>query len=521
MSTKPVTLDLEHLPDDPALLKSLVGDMAGRIETLENQLRLAIHRHYGRKSEAVSVDQMALFQKLIEDHLAHAPKPPADEAAPKVPVKGHGRRKPSKELPRKIEPYPLAENLKTCADCHAPLKKIGEERRHIVDYVPASIFIREQVAEKWACGACQDKVVTSQLPTLPIERGMAGAGLLAQVVTSKYCDHLPLYRQAEIFERQGFPVNRSTLCDFSARVADLLEPIQLAMKGEILESKVIHSDDTPVPVLDPPDRSVGPPGDDDSSADDPQGPRKARLGRLWVWVGDDEHPHTVFNYTSDRKREGPIAFLAGWKGYLQADAYAGYDELYQKRGVIEVACWAHARRKFSDAKDTDRDRGQAALAFIGRLYDVERATKERSAQERQRIRLEHSKPVLEAFKTWLDAQALITLPKSAMGEAFGYALRQWGALCSYLEDGDLDIDNNAAENGLRCVALGRKNWLFAGSDAGGRRAAIHYSLVASCKRHGIDPFAYLRDVIERVATHPQSRIRDLLPAYWRPAQVAS
>lgn len=531
MKTIPITLDPQNLPDDLFLLKSLVADLITELKNkeadndkLRHQLHEALRRHYGRKAESISADQMALFQKLIEEQLAKAPRPTVPEILEAVPVRAHGRRKPPNDLPKKIEHFPLPEDRKICPDpdCGGAMKKMGEETRSVIDYIPASLFVREQVAEKWACGKCQGNVIQSEFPSKPIERGMAGAGLLAQVVTSKFADHLPLYRQAEIFGRQDFEVNRSTLGDWTAQVAELLEPLQLAMKAEVLESKVIHSDDTPVPVLDPPQKIGGPPGQDlDSLADDPQGHRKARLGRLWVWVGDKEHPHTVFDYTPDRKREGPIAFLGGWKGYLQADAYAGYDELYRNHDIIEVACWAHARRKFNDAKATDKPRGHEALAFIGRLYEIERIAKEKSAKERRDLRLEYSKPVLDAIKTWLDAQALITLPKSAMGEAIGYSLRQWGALCRYLDDGDLNIDNNAAENALRCVALGRKNWLFAGSDAGGHRSAVLYSLIASCKRHGLDPFAYLQNVISRVATHPQSKIRELLPAYWSATQNAS
>ncbi len=519
-ATAPISLDLEHLPDDLLFLKSLVRDMAGQIDKLHNQLREALHRHYGRKSETLSPDQLALFQKLIEEQLSKAPQPPLAQATPKVPVRAHGRSKPSKQLPRKAEFFPLPEEKKSCPDCQQPLKKIGQETRSIVDYVPASVFVREQTCEKWACPSCQDKVVTSELPQLPIERGMAGAGLLAYVVTSKYADHLPLYRQAEIFARQGFEVNRSTLCGWTSQVADLLKPLHQAMKADLLASKVIHSDDTPVPVLEERNKDQGPPGEnDDACADDPLGRRKARLARLWTWVGDKDHPHTVFDYTPDRKREGPLAFLGDWKGYLQADAYAGYDQLYDQGGVIEVACWAHARRKFNEAKATDKDRGHAALAFIGRLYEVERAAKEKPSKERLQLRLQHSKPVLDSFKAWLDAQALTVLPKSAMGEAIGYALRQWEALCRYTQDGDLAIDNNPAENALRCVALGRKNWLFAGSDEGGRRAAILFSLVASCKRHKIDPFAYLRDVLGRLSTHPAKKVRQLLPDAWAKAQA--
>lgn len=295
-------------------------------------------------------------------------------------------------------------------------------------------------------------------------------------------------------------MNRSTLCGRVAQSADLLDPLYQAMKLDLLNSKVIHGDDTPVRVLER-DRS-GPPGKK----------TKSRLGRVWVWVGDKTHPHTVFDFTPNRKQEGPLDFLVGWKGYLQADAYPGYEVLYKKRGVMEVACWAHVRRKFFDAQDTDRPRAEAALAFVQRLYRVEDLSKEMPPQERKQLRESEALPVLKAFEAWMEAQQV--LPKSSIGLAIQYAQNQWPALCRYVEDGDLAIDNNAAENALRGVALGRKNWLFEGSDAGGRRAAIIYTLLEPCRRHGINPYAYLKDVIGRIGE--AKRLLELAPAQWQP-----
>jgi transposase len=523
MDAQPVSLDVENLPDDLPLLKSLIRDLVTtlkdkdeNIERLRHQLREALRRHYGRKSETLSEDQLALFEKLIGQELSKQPEAEKEPSA-KAEVKGHGRRKPSEALPRKQEHYALPAEAQVCPDCHSPLKKIGEDAREVVEYVPASLFVRVQSSEKWACGNCQDKVVSSELPALPIERGLAGKGLLAHVVTSKYADHIPLYRLSEIFERQGFEVNRSTLCGWVAQTADLLKPVVEAMKAELLESKVLHSDDTPVPVLEDTDRGTS---DGEDQADEPKGRKKARLGRLWTWVGDEGHPQTVFEYTPDRKGERPREFLKGWKGYLQADAYGGYDQLYENQAVVEVACWAHTRRKFIEAQDTDKAGARAALAYIHALYEVEKEARSLVAEQRRALRQERAGPLLETFKAWLDAQALVVLPKSAMGLALGYALRQWKALTAYVGDGDLDIDNNAAERALRCVALGRKNWLFAGSDHGGERAAVLFSLVATCKRHGMDPYAYLRDVIGRVAAHPAKDVAALMPDRWLAAKMA-
>jgi transposase len=505
------TLDLANLPDDPTKLKELVRDMAEQLHRLQEQLRLAVKARFGRKSETVDPGQMALFQKLIDAQVGRMSEVAAKLEAAPTGAPGHGRRQQPLNLPKVREHFALPETQKTCPDCKKPLKKIGEESRNILEHVPSSVFVRVQTCEKWGCPCCQDKVVTSQLPEQPISRCLAGEGMLAHVVVSKYVDHLPLYRQTSILKRQGLDVNRSTLCGWTAQVAELLEPLHGAMKSELLKSKIIHGDDTPVSVLDRPD---GP-----RPRESREVKRRARQARLWVWVGDKDHPHTVFDYTPNRKREGPLDFLEGWKGYLQADAYPGYETLYRKRGVVEVACWAHARRKFFDAQVTDRDRAQTALAFIQRLYQVESLAKDLSPRLRQRRRERDAMPVLKGFRNWMDAQALV-LPKSAMGLAIQYSLRQWAALCRYVHNGDLAIDNNAAENALRGVAVGRKNWLFEGSDAGGRRAAVLYTLVASCRRHGIDPYAYFKDVISRLGGHPAKRLKDLMPANWEAGKPA-
>ncbi len=532
MKKSHISLDPANLPDDMDLLKTLVQELLARLQTTEHNLHLALNRTFGRKSESISPDQMALFQQLIEMKLAQAPKPPQVKEEDKVKVRSHGRRKPPKNLPVQREEFPLSDDQKTCPDCGEALIKIGEETRNLVDYIPCSVIMREQVAEKWACKPCQGKVVQSELPQKPIERGLAGPGLLAQVVVSKFADHLPLYRQAEIFARQGFDVARSTLCDWSGQVAGILEPIWAAMREDVLLSKVIHTDDTPVPVLEvrrQSDAGLGPP--DKPPLEIREKYRKARLGRLWVYDGDQEHPHTVYDYTPNRKGEWPKCFLGKWEGFLQADAYAGYDPIYAKGKVKEVACWAHTRRYFKDAMPIDKARGEAAMAFIYRLYETEWAAKEMieeqdlniedAAKVRKELRQVHAKPVMDAFKEWLDAQAQVVLPKNGMAKAITYALNQWAALETYLSNGRLSIDNNQAERGMRCAALGRKNYLFMGSDEGGRRAAILYSFVASCKRHKIDPFAYLRDVIDRVATHKQKDIAELLPFNWAKAQTVA
>jgi transposase len=451
MNKKSVTLDPKKLPDDLKLLKALVLDLIAELknkqadnERLREQLIKAVHHRFGRRSETVSEAQIALFEQLIAAELADVPKPEKPIEEEKTPVKAHGRRKPPKDLPKKTERFQLAEDKKRCQDCHGAMKHIGDQTRTEIEWVPASVFVHEMVAEKYACPKCQNGVVTSELPAPAIKRGMAGPGLLAHVITSKYDDHLPLNRQVKILARHGFEVNGSTLNDWVGQVAGLFDPLMVLMRVEVLKSKVIHNDETPVKVQEPrPKKGEGGKGPRDSVTGEPLEKKGARQGRLWVYGGGARNPSDVFDYSPDRKGEHPREFLAGWKGYLQANAYSGLDKLYAGGGIKEVACWSHARRKFKEAKPMDKRRAQAALGFIHQLYDVEGLAKLGNADTRRSLRQKHAKPLLEKFKTWLDAQALVVLPKSAMGEAIAYALNQWAALNVYLEDGDLNIDNNA------------------------------------------------------------------------------
>lgn len=340
----------------------------------------------------------------------------------------------------------------------------------------------------------------------PIEKGLPGPGLLAHVAVSKYGDHLPLNRQEQMFARQGVAVSRKTMCDWMSRCAELLSPLYEEMKREALRSNVVQTDDTPVSVLDP------------------ELPR-TRTGRIWTYVGDDEHPYTVYDYTPTRKRDGPEAFLEDFRGYLQADAYAGYDALYTEpgRGVTEVACWAHTRRKFYEAQSSDLTRTTVLLAYIRLLYDVERDAREQNldSQGRLELRQARSLPILEDIEAYLKREQAHVLPKSPEGQAIAYALSNWAALVRYAQDGGLDIDNNAAERSLRGVAVGRRNWTFFGSDHGGRTAAILTSLVTTCKRLSINPHTYLRDVFSRISAHKQTRLNELLPDNWQEAQSQS
>ncbi len=335
-------------------------------------------------------------------------------------------------------------------------------------------------------------------PPQPIDKGLPGPGLLAHTMLAKYGDHLPLYRQEDILARYGVLLRRSTLCGWIAAAADLAEPLYQRMCQLVLASQVIHTDDTPVKLLDP---LLG----------------HARTARFWAYVGDRSHPYSVYDFTDSRQRDGPTKFLQNFAGYLQADAYGGYDGIYAGGRVRKVACWSHTRRYWWEARTTDARRAHHALGAIARLYQLETTFAELPAPERRAARQEHALPILTDFRVWLDGQRAAVLPKSPIGQAFTYTLNQWQALLRYTEDGALSIDNNISERTVKIPALGRKNWLFVASWEGGRRAAILFSLVASCKANQVEPWAYLRDVFARLPltdlTDPES-LTALLPDRW-------
>jgi transposase len=501
------------------------------IEQLQHQLQQLLRRIYGRSSEKVDPKQMLLFETLLEQL---APEMPAAEPTPSTASessspanRGHGRRRLPSDLPRRTVIHDLPDEEKPCPCCGEMRHVIGRETSEQLELIPAKLTVIEHVRLKYACRACEQKaaeggpqITTAEKPLSPIEKGLAAPGLLSYVIVSKYGDHLPLHRLERILQRHGIQIARSTLCDWAAQCAGLLRPLHDLMIGRVLGSKVIHTDDTPVDVLD-------------------RGLNQARTGRFWVYLGDQGHPYTVFTYTPSRSRDGPMEFLKGWgreeRVFLQADAFGGYDGIYAGQAggkVTEVACWAHARRKFYEARNSDAEASTQALAYIRLLYDVEDLAKESAKQkeidlasERYRLRQELAVPRLQQFKTWLESQQVQhggpVLPKSPMGQAILYALNQWDALCVYTTDGDLSIDNNASENALRRVAVGRKNWLFCGSDNGGNTAAILFSLIATCQRHRVDPLAYLRDVLTRIAATPVTQLDQFLPDQWKASQAAT
>lgn len=514
MTTTPMTITAatapDELPNDSETLKQMVLTLLANLDEvthekldLKHQLENLKRRLFGRRSEKLDENQLLLFAELLKTQSQQAesavngetPKP-ADPASRRA--KPTGRKPLPESLPvQQTELLPDPED-RVCAIHGCEKKRIGEVVTEELEFVPASFYRHQIVRPKFACPQCESNISIAELPARVIDKGIAGPGFLSHVLTSKYADHLPLNRLEGIFKRYGIDIARSTMCQWVGSCSDLLSPIVNEMKRRILESKKIHTDDTPVPVQD-------------------ESRRQTRNGFLWVYIGDQND--VVFDYTPNRSREGPVFFLKSYQGYLQADAYKGYDAVFEKERIIEVGCWAHARRKFDEAFATDRSRCAQILVWIKDLYAVEREAKDQAldASGLFFLRLQKSRPILAKIKETLNVWSPTVLPKSPLGKAAGYALRQWDALTRYVENAILSIDNNLSERTLRMVAIGRKNWMFAGSDAGGQRAAIVYSLVASCKLVGIDPFAYFRDVLDRVSTHPNNRIFELTPRGWKAA----
>jgi transposase len=510
------------------LIRELLETLAQQVHLnakLQHQLEQLLRHRYGRKTERLDPDQLLLF---AQDILAEAEPEPEPEptpqpdsvpapasasasasSAPKSKKKGHGRKPLPAHLPRKPQVHDVPPEQLPCPDCGALRQCIGTEVSEQLEYVPASLIVIEHIRHKYACPECAAHVVIAERLPEPIEKGLPGPGLMAHIITNKYADHLPLYRQEGILQRQGVEISRSTMCDWMATAAELLQPIVTLMMTKILQSRVVQNDDTPVKVQDHAGKGI-------------------KTGRLWDSIGDHYHPYIVYTYTPDRSGAGPAAIFKDFEGYLQADAYPAYDALFTSGKIVEVGCMMHARRKFYEARTSDPPRAHQALAWIQLLYDVEREAKEKHAAEgyeafvaaRHALRQERARPIFQQFHDWLVAEAPKVLPKSPIGEAIQYALNHWAALERPLEAGFLELDNGACERAFKPVALGRKNWLFAGSDRGGETAAVLMSLCTTCKTLGIDPQAYLCDVLDRISTHPARRIEELLPDRWQALRQA-
>jgi transposase len=514
-------------------------------EALRHRLDLLLRRLYGPRGERFHPDQLLLFTEPTDTSSLPAADPPepAAQAPPRRRARPHGRRRLPEHLPREAVHHTLGEAARLCPGCGQLRQDIGSDQSEQLDYRPASLRVIEHFVHKYACRRCsqppppQDResppmpssepptpkpqsasppatepagsaaahVIAAAKPPQPIAKGLPGAGLLAHLIVSKYLDHLPLYRLERIYERQGVFLPRSTLCDWLAASAQLLRPLYQAMITVVLQSRALHTDDTPIKLQDPPSHTMS-------------------TARLWVYLGDAAHPYNVFDFTVTRKRDGPQQFLEHFSGYLHADAFSGYDCLYLPAalpgmpGIREVACNAHARRKFYEARTSDALRAHQALGYYRQLYALERPAVDFAEEQRLQMRQDWAVPILERLHSWLEEQRPQVLPKSPMAEAITYALHNWSALIRYTEAGCLTIDNNAAEREMKRIAIGRKNWLFVGSQQGGQTAAILFSFTSTCQRLGVEPWAYLQDVLTRLPTTPAGQLADLLPDRWQAAR---
>ena len=472
------------------------------IETLQLLLSQLRRMQFGRKSEKfqrqIEQLQLRLEDLQLEQAAGLTQRTESASAETSLPTaKVKPKRRPLPEhLPRQTQTHEPQHSA--CPDCGGELRKLGEDVSETLEYVPECFRVIRHVRPKLSCRHCE-RIVQAPAPSRPIVRGLAGPGLLAHVLISKYADHLPLYRQCEIYDRQGVELERSTLADWVEGCSKLLAPLVEALRGYVMAAGKLHADETRVPVLAP-------------------GQGKTKTGRLWTYVrdnrpaGDTAAPAVWFTYSPDRGGEHPVQHLRTFRGALQADAYAGFNQLYQDGRIQEVACWAHVRRKFYDLEQAHASPlAREALERIAALYVIEDEIRGRPPEERQQSRQTRARPLLQSLHDWLEVSLTKLSRKSDTTAAIRYALTLWPALTRYCDDGRLEIDNNTAERALRAVTLGRKNYLFAGSDSGGERAAILYSLIGSAKLNGLDPESYLREVLTRIADHPIRRIEELLP----------
>ena len=519
-----MTLEITVLPDlnelDSEALKALVLEKHAKIiqqnaALIEQQAALTAGHHeienlkllilklkrlkFGRSSEKLDrqIEQLELRLEEMET---------ADAAAREAPSSASGndtspRSKPSRgplpgHLPRETQTH--SPKHTACPDCGGALSPLSEDVSEMLEYVPAHFKVIRIVRPKCRCTSC-NRILQEPAPNRPVERSMAGAGLLAHILVSKYGDHLPLYRQSDIYDREGVDLSRSTLANWVGGAAYTLQPLVELVRRYVLNATKLHGDDIPVPVLDP-------------------GRGKTKTGRLWTYVRDDrpagiaDPPAVWFAYSPDRKGEHPANHLREFRGVLQADAYAGFNRLYEQGRIVEAACWAHVRRKFYDAYQAHASPiAEEALKRIAELYAIEKQIRGSSPDERKRIRDERAQPLLDSLHGWQKQCLAKLFQKSDVAKAIQYALERWTSLLRYVKDGRLEIDNNAAERALRAIALGRKNYLFHGSDAGGEYAAAMYSLIGTAKLNDLDPEAYLSYVLSRIADHPIHHLEELLP----------
>jgi transposase len=527
VSCASMPLDPTALPDDVAALKAMLiaaekradvleAEVRNRMSEIEN-LKLTIAKlrrdKFGASSErgAKLLDQLELQlaeleESVAQDETAAEIEAPPSPQGPACAGDRERRRKPARrplpeQLPRERVVHPAPS---TCPCCGGPLRKLGEDITETLEQVPAQWKVIQHVREKFSCRKCE-AITQPPAPSHPIARGRAGPQLLAQILFGKYGAHLPLNRQSDIFAKEGIDLDVSTLADWVGACAATLMPLVEEIRDHVFAAERIHADDTTVPVL-----ARG----------------KTRTGRLWTYVRDDRPfggrvaPAAMFYYSPDRRGEHPEKHLADYSGIMQADAYAGFNALYvagRKPGpIIEAACWAHARRKFYELAELQKAPiASEAVRRTDALFAIEREINGLAPEQRLAIRGERSKPLVDDLERWMRQERRKLSSKTALAEAMDYSLKRWVALTRFLDDGRICMSNNAAERAVRGIAVGRRNWTFAGSDSGGRRAADIYTLIETCKLNDVDPRAWLADVLARIADHPAKRIAELLPWNWK------
>jgi transposase len=487
------------LDETSATHQELQQTHAATLEELAWYKRWTFGRRRERFSEGEGQGHLFELDSPLADE---SPEPATPDAEAGTEVKGHQRRKKRQidwdKLRQIHHDHDLEPEEKICSCCNRQMDRIGEDITRELEFEPAKLEAHIHVRPKYACRHCKDGVSAAALPPRPIPGGIAGPGLITEVVVGKFSDHLPLYRLEDILTRYGVYFSRSTLCDWVKAVAGLFRPLYELQRQRVLQSAVMWTDDTRVTVLG--------------------GKEGSFKGYFWTYIGDDGHPYSVYDFTTNHSRDGPASFLEDYSGYLHADAYTGYDAMFSGIGssVLEVACWAHTRRRFFNAVGNAPRQAHQMAEWIRQLYKIEHRAHDVSVEARRELRAAEAVPVLDKIETYLDEVAPRALPKSALAKAVTYARNQWTALRRYTEDGRLTIDNNISERTLRHQAIGRKNWLFLGSEAAGPRAAVLYTILAGAKRHRIEPWTYVRDILLRLHADDQ-RIEDLLPDRWAAA----
>ena len=527
---------LDQLPDDVAALKAMilseraeaaqlqasVKAYEGLVQALKIRIVKLRRQKFGRSSEKVNreIEQLelaleALGVKVAADDTSPAePEDNADDfSSNRTAPRRRGKPRISDDAPRERITLDPGE---TCPECGGTLRLLGEDVSEILEFVAAKLKVVETVRLKKSCRTCE-KICQPAAPTRPIPRGMAGPGLLAHILVAKFDDHLPLYRQGEIFARLGADIPRSTLIDWCGQATRVLRPLAERIEASVFLASRLHADDTPVRVLDPKMKAAGK-------------DRGVKEGRIWTYVRDDrpwsgeDPPAVTYFFAPDKRGEHPQKHLEKFTGILQADAYRGFEALYEPdangiQRVREAACWAHLRRDFHDVwKSTGSEIAKDALDQIGKLYDIERAINGQPADQRHKVRQEKSRPRVLAFRDWLDAQLLRIPAKGDLAKAMQYALNRWPSFTLFLDDGRVAIDNNAAERAIKPVVIGRKNWMFAGADSGAEILADAMTIIETAKMSGLNPEAYLADVLARINDHSNLRLDELLPWNWAEEQ---